>query len=60
LRRPTIQQFNEPAGGQVVFYLHVHVIPRMNGEALKPPLSFKEEPAVLADHAARLAAALKE
>jgi len=36
------------------------VIPRMNGEALKPPLSFKEEPAVLADHAARLAAALKE
>jgi histidine triad (HIT) family protein len=55
----TIQQFNEPAGGQVVFHLHVHVIPRKNGVALKPPLSFKEEPAVLSDHAARLAAALK-
>ena len=56
----TVQQFNEPAGGQVVFHLHVHVIPRKNGVALKPPASFKEEPAVLADHALRLAAALRE
>ena len=56
----TIQQFNEPAGGQVVFHLHVHMIPRKNGEPLKPPLSFKEDPAVLAEHAARLVAALKE
>src|SRR5690242_10078675 len=55
----TIQQFNEPAGGQVVFHLHVHMIPRKNGVPLKPPLSFKEEPAVLAEHAAQLAAALK-
>jgi len=29
----TIQQFNEPAGGQIVFHLHVHVIPRKNGVA---------------------------
>src|SRR6516165_7861061 len=56
----TIQQFNEPAGGQVIFHLHVHVLPRKDGVPLKPPLSFKEEPAVLAEHAARLAAALKE
>jgi histidine triad (HIT) family protein len=55
----TIQQFNEPAGGQVVFHLHVHIIPRQDGVPLKPPLSFKEEPAVLADQAARLASALK-
>ncbi len=55
----TIQQFNEPAGGQVVFHLHIHVIPRKNGVALKPPASFKEDPAVLADQARRLAAALK-
>ena len=27
----TIQQFNEGAGGQVVFHLHVHVIPRKAG-----------------------------
>ncbi len=55
----TVQQFNEPAGGQVVFHLHVHVIPRKNGVALKPPASVKEDPAVLADQAAKLAAALK-
>jgi len=54
----TIQQFNEPAGGQVVFHLHVHVIPRKEGVALKPPASFKEEPSVLADHARRLATQL--
>jgi len=56
----TMQQFSEPAGGQVVFHLHVHVMPRQNGVALKPPASVKEEPAVLSDHAQRLAAALKD
>jgi len=55
----TVQQFNEPAGGQVVFHLHVHVIPRMDGVPLKPPASFKEETAVLSEHALKLAAALK-
>ncbi|MBV9348761.1 MAG: HIT domain-containing protein, partial [Pseudolabrys sp.] len=54
----TIQQFNESAGGQVVFHLHVHVIPRKTGEALKPPASAKEKPEVLAEHAKKLAAAL--
>jgi histidine triad (HIT) family protein len=56
----TIQQFNEPAGGQVVFHLHFHVIPRQAGVALKPPASVKEDPAVLADQALKLAAALKD
>ena len=55
----TIQQFNEPAGGQVVFHLHVHVIPRKNAVAMKPAASFKEDPAVLTEQASRLAAALK-
>jgi histidine triad (HIT) family protein len=55
----TVQQFNEPAGGQVVFHLHVHVIPRRDGVQLKPPASFKEDAAVLSDHALKLAAALK-
>jgi len=54
----TLQQFNEPAGGQVVFHLHVHIIPRKIGISLKPPASFKEDPAVLADHARKIAAAL--
>jgi histidine triad (HIT) family protein len=56
----TVQQFSEPAGGQVVFHLHVHVMPRKDGMALKPPASFKEDPAVLAEHASRLAAAIAE
>src|SRR5262245_60612359 len=55
----TIQQFNEPAGGQVVFHLHVHVIPRKEGVAMKPPASVKEEQSVLADQALKLANALK-
>ena len=54
----TIQQFNESAGGQVVFHLHVHVIPRKQGVALKPPASVKEAPEVLAEQAKRLSAAL--
>ena len=54
----TIQQFNEGAGGQVVFHLHVHVIPRKTGVAMKPPASEKEKPDVLAEHAKRLAAAI--
>ena len=54
----TIQQFSEPAGGQVVFHLHVHVVPRHDGVSLKPPASFKETPEALAEHAAKLKAAL--
>src|SRR5437762_1339620 len=54
----TVQQFNESAGGQVVFHLHVHVIPRHEGIALKPPASEKAQPDVLAEHAKRLAAAI--
>ena len=55
----TIQQFNESAGGQVVFHLHVHVIPRKEGVPMKPPASVKEEQSVLSDQALKLAAALK-
>ena len=55
----TLQQFNEAAGGQVVFHLHFHVIPRKDGVAMKPPASVKEEMSVLSDQALKLAAALK-
>ena len=55
----TIQQFSEHAGGQVVFHLHVHVMPRMEGVALLPPASRKEDLKVLEDHATRMIAALK-
>ena len=55
----TIQQFNESAGGQVVFHLHVHVIPRKEGVMMKPPASEKEKPETLAAQAKMLAAAMQ-
>ncbi len=55
----TLQQFNEPAAGQVVYHLHVHVMPRHNGIALLAPASRKEDGKVLEEHAAKLVAALK-
>jgi histidine triad (HIT) family protein len=55
----TVQQFNEEAGGQVVFHLHVHVIPRFAGVSLKPPAGPMESPEVLAENAAKIRAALE-
>ena len=55
----TVQQFNESAGGQVVFHLHMHVIPRKEGVAMKPPASDRQNPEVLAEQAKKLAAALQ-
>jgi histidine triad (HIT) family protein len=55
----TVQQFNESAGGQVVFHLHMHVIPRKVGVAMKPPASERQSPEVLAEQAKKLAAALQ-
>jgi histidine triad (HIT) family protein len=54
----TIQQFNESAGGQVVFHLHVHVIPRFEGVALKPHTGAMEDMAVLKANADKIRAAL--
>jgi histidine triad (HIT) family protein len=54
----TVQQFNENAGGQVVFHLHVHVIPRQQGVAMKPAASVKEAPDILAEQAKKLMRAL--
>ena len=55
----TMQQFSEAAGGQVVFHLHMHVMPRHDGIALLPPASRKEDAKVLEDNATKLIAALK-
>jgi histidine triad (HIT) family protein len=56
----TIAQFNETAGGQVVFHLHVHVMPRHDGVELLPPASRKEDVKVLEDNASKLISALQE
>ncbi len=53
----TIMQFSEPAGGQVVFHLHVHVIPRLEGVDLRP-CGIMGDGALLERHAAKLRAAL--
>ncbi len=55
----TIQQFNEAAGGQVVFHMHVHVMPRHAGLALRPHTGAMEKPEVLATNAEKIRAALR-
>ena len=54
----TINQFNEPAGGQVVFHTHVHVIPRFDGVRLRPHSGEMEDGAVLKANADKIRAAL--
>lgn len=54
----TLQQFSESAGGQVVFHTHVHVIPRHEGAALRPHTGEMASPDLLAEHAAKIRAAL--
>jgi histidine triad (HIT) family protein len=51
----TVQQFNESAGGQVVFHLHVHVIPRFDGVALRPHTGEMASQDVLAAQARAIA-----
>jgi len=54
----TIGQYSEAAGGQVVFHLHMHVMPRHDNIGLLPPATRKEDPKVLEDNATKLIAAL--
>ncbi len=54
----TIQQFNEPAGGQVVFHLHFHVLPRWEGVHLGPHTGKMEDNEVLAANAEKIRQAL--
>lgn len=54
----TIQQFNEPAGGQVVFHLHVHVLPRHDGVATGKP-GIMGDPAEINTNAERIRRALE-
>lgn len=56
----TLEQFSEPAAGQTVYHLHIHILPRFTGVALLPPASRKEDTKVLEDHATRMIAALQD
>ncbi|MGO9774121.1 MAG: HIT family protein [Roseiarcus sp.] len=54
-----VQQFNESAGGQLVFHLHFHVLPRWSGVALRPPGGPILPAEQLEVHAAKIRAAMK-
>ena len=56
----TLQQFSEPAGGQVVFHIHFHVLPRWDGVALRPHTGAMEKPETLEVHAAAIRTALAD
>jgi histidine triad (HIT) family protein len=53
-----VMQFNEPAAGQTVFHIHFHVIPRFEGVPLKPHSGGMADAKVLAEHAAKIKAAM--
>jgi histidine triad (HIT) family protein len=55
----SVMQFNESAGGQVVFHLHFHVMPRWTGVALRRP-GIAEKPDVILGFRDKIVAALEK
>lgn len=53
----TVQQFNEAAGGQEVFHLHFHVLPRHDGVSLRAPGQMGDFD-LIGQHAEKIKAAL--
>jgi len=55
-----IAQFNGRAAGQTVPHVHFHVIPRREGDALRPHAAVHADPEQLREIAAKIVAALEE
>jgi histidine triad (HIT) family protein len=53
----TVAQFSEPAGGQVIFHTHFHVLPRWEGVEMGPS-GIRGDDARIAEDARRLREAL--
>jgi histidine triad (HIT) family protein len=53
----TLHQFNESAGGQVIYHLHFHLLPRWEGVALRPPGTMADNER-LAEQAEKIKAAM--
>lgn len=54
-----IRQYNEEAGGQTVFHLHVHILPMNTGLPVKPHSGKMADNTLLAKHAASIQSMLK-
>ncbi len=50
----TIQQFNESAGGQVIFHSHFHVLPRHEGVSLRPHTGEMADQTLLGEQAEKI------
>ena len=55
----SIIQFNETAGGQTIFHLHFHVIPRFDGVELRPHSGGMADKALLQEQAAKVVTTLR-
>jgi histidine triad (HIT) family protein len=53
-----IRQYNEEAGGQTVFHLHVHILPMKHGERLGKHTGKMADHAILTLHADKIRATL--
>lgn len=54
----TLMQFNGAESGQTVFHFHLHIVPHYAGIPLRTHNRSMADPAVLAEHAGRVRAAL--